>query len=282
MEIRMADHMGMCFGVRDAIDLAHALAARAPLTVLGDLVHNPDVVAALDAAGVAKARTLDEVHTPNVLLTAHGTSDRVKLSLRDRGKEVHDATCPLVTRAHVALRKLVEEGRHPVVVGKQDHVEVRGLVGDLDEHTVIQTEADLERLAARMERTPAARLGVVAQTTQPLPRVLGLVAALRRRYPLADVRFVDTVCQPTKDRQSALRRLVEEADAVVVVGGPDSNNSRELADLARSLGRAAYRVTGADELRADWFAGCRVVGLTAGTSTPDGVIDEVRRRLERF
>ena len=282
MRVQMADHMGMCFGVRDAIDLAYSLANRGPLTVLGDLVHNPDVVAALDAAGVAKSRTLDEVSTSAVLLTAHGTSDRVKLQLRERGKEVHDATCPLVTRAHVALRKLVEDGRYPIVIGQPDHVEVRGLVGDLDEHTVIQTEADLGQLAKRVERDPDARLGVVAQTTQPLPRVLALVEALRRRYPRADVRFIDTVCQPTKDRQAALRQLVEEVDVVVVVGGPDSNNSRKLAELARSLGRPAYRVSGAEELQPAWFSRCRVVGLTAGTSTPDEVIEAVRRRLEQF
>ena len=276
MRVRMADHMGMCFGVRDAIDLAHGLAARGPLTVLGDLVHNPDVVAALDAAGVVKAQDLDEIYTPAVLLTAHGTSDRVKLRLREGGKEVHDATCPLVTRAHVALRKLVDEGRHPVVIGQADHVEVRGLVGDLDEYTVIQTEDDLESL----EAWHSARLGVVAQTTQPLADVLALVEAIRRRYPSADMRFVDTVCQPTKDRQSSLRRLAEESDVVVVVGGPDSNNSRKLRELARSLGRPAYQVSRADELRAEWFAGCHIVGLTAGTSTPEDAIDEVRRRLE--
>jgi 4-hydroxy-3-methylbut-2-enyl diphosphate reductase len=281
MQVRIAEHLGMCFGVRDAVELAHAVAARGPLTVLGDIVHNPDVVAALDAAGVVKARTPDEVRTPAVLLTAHGTSDRIKLRLRERGNEVHDATCPLVTRAHLALRRLVEEGRHPVVIGRPDHVEVRGLVGDLDEHTVLQTEADLGLLAGRMGRDPAARLGVVAQTTQPLADVIALVEALRRRYPRADVRFVDTVCQPTKDRQAAVHRLCEGVEAVVVVGGPDSNNSRKLADLARSLGRPAYRVAGADEIDPAWFAGLRTVGLTAGTSTPDSVIEAVRHRLEQ-
>ena len=282
MQVRIADHMGMCFGVRDAIEMAHSLAGRGPLTVLGDLVHNPDVVAALDAAGVSKASSSDDVETAAVLLTAHGTSDLVKLRLRERGKEVHDATCPLVTRAHVALRNLVAEGRFPIVVGEADHVEVRGMVGDLAEFSVIRSEADLEQLADRLERRPDDRLGVVAQTTQPLAGVLALVEALRRRFPLADVRFVDTVCQPTKDRQSALRRLVEEADVVVVVGGADSNNSRKLAELARSLGRSAHRVAGVGELRPAWFSGCEVVGLTAGTSTPNHVIAEVRGWIERL
>src|SRR5581483_9756444 len=116
------------------------------------------------------------------------------------------------------------------------------------------------------------RLGIVAQTTQPLEKVLELVAAIRRRFPAADIRFIDTVCQPTKDRQEALRRLAAGTDVVVVVGGPESNNSRKLTELARRLGRPAYQVADADELRREWFADARVVGLTAGTSTPDRVI----------
>jgi 4-hydroxy-3-methylbut-2-enyl diphosphate reductase len=168
----------------------------------------------------------------------------------------------------------VAEERHPVVIGQANHVEVRGLVGDLADYTVVLSEADLDRLKGR------ARLGVVAQTTQPIEHVLDLVEAMRRRFPTADVRFVDTVCQPTKDRQEALRRLAAETDAVVVVGGPDSNNSRKLTELARELGRPAYQVASAAELRPEWFTGVRLIGVTAGTSTPDRVIDEVRAWLE--
>ena len=280
MQVRMAEHLGMCFGVRDAIELALDLTRQGPLTILGDLVHNPDVVARLDAAGAVRAQDRREVRTPAVLLTAHGTADRVKRQLGEQGLEVHDATCPLVARVHLALARLVAEGRHPVVIGQPRHVEVRGLVGDLDDCTVVNDLADLAQLDARLERDPATRLGVVAQTTQPLERVQELVAALRARFPRADVRFLDTVCQPTKDRQEALRRLAAECDAVVVVGGPDSNNSRKLAELARQLGRPAYQVANASELRPEWFTAGAVVGLTAGTSTPDEVIEGVRAWLE--
>jgi 4-hydroxy-3-methylbut-2-enyl diphosphate reductase len=280
MQVRLADHFGMCFGVRDAIDLALGLTRRGPLTILGDLVHNPDVVARMDAAGAVRVQDQDDIHTPAVLLTAHGVADRVRLELNQRGLAVHDATCPLVTRAHRALARLVAEGRHPVVIGQPQHVEVRGLVGDLDDYTIIQDESDLEQLAVRVEREPALRPGVVSQTTQPLERVLKLVEAMRRRLPRTDIHFVDTVCQPTKDRQQALRDLAAQTDVVVVVGGPDSNNSRKLAELARSLGRPAYLVARTSELRPEWFANCSVVGLTAGTSTPDSVIDEVRAWLE--
>jgi len=270
MEVRLAEHLGMCFGVRDAIDMALGLAGMGPVTGPGDLVHNPDVVAAMEAAGARRATRQDEVKTGRVLLTAHGTADRVKSQIVNDGLEVHDAACPLVTRVHLAVKKLVQEGRHPVVIGQPGHVEVLGLTGDLDEFTVLAEEADVERLAGK------ARLGIVAQTTQPLERVLELVTAVRQRFPGADVRFIDTVCQPTKDRQNALRQLATGTDVVIVVGGPDSNNSRKLTELARKLGRTAYRVANATELRPEWFEGAKVVGLTAGTSTPDDVIKQVQ------
>lgn len=274
MEVRMAEHYGMCFGVKDAVDLALRLTRQGPLTILGDLVHNPDVVRQFDAAGAARTHRPEEVLTRAVLLTAHGTPDRVKLRLREEGKQVFDAVCPLVKRVHLALDKLIAEGRHPVVVGQAGHVEVRGLVGDLGDYSIVLEESDLEQLVGKP------KLGVVAQTTQRLEHVQQLVAAMRRRFPEVDIRFVDTVCQPTKDRQEALGRLVDECDAVVVVGGPDSNNSRKLTELARKAGRPAYQVANAAELQRDWFLDIGVVGLTAGTSTPERVIEEVRAWLE--
>jgi 4-hydroxy-3-methylbut-2-enyl diphosphate reductase len=274
MEVRMAEHYGMCFGVRDAVDLALRLTRQGPLTILGDLVHNPDVVSQLDSAGAVRSQRLEEVQTRAVLLTAHGTADRVKHQLREQGRQLFDAVCPLVKRVHLALDKLIAEGRHPVIVGQAGHVEVRGLVGDLKDYTIVLEESDLDQLAGRT------RLGVVAQTTQRLEHVDNLVAAMRRRFPEADIRYVDTVCQPTKDRQEALSRLIDECDAVVVVGGPDSNNSRKLTELAQTAGRPAYQVASAAELRREWFQGVGIVGLTAGTSTPERVIDEVRTWLE--
>lgn len=274
MEVRLAEHYGMCFGVRDAIDLALRLTRQGPVTILGDLVHNPDVVSEMETAGATRAQLPEEVRTRAVLLTAHGTADHVKRQLRADGRQLFDAVCPLVRRVHKALDKIVAEGRHPVVIGQTGHVEVRGLVGDLDEYTIILDEADLGQLEGRE------RLGIVAQTTQPLEQVRQLVDRMRQRFPAADIAFFDTVCQPTKDRQEAMRRLAEGSDVVVVVGGPHSNNSRKLTELARSLGRPAYQVACAAELRSEWFAGARVVGLTAGTSTPDQVIHSVRSWLE--
>lgn len=280
MIVRLAEHQGMCFGVRDAISLALELAGEGPVTILGDLVHNPDVVAQLDQAGAVRVRQLSQVETQAVLLTAHGASNRVKLQLRLAGKEVHDATCPLVTRAHLALAKLVADGYFPVIVGQRDHVEVRGLAGDFDDHLVILDEADIAPLVERFGRQAGARIGIVAQTTQTIEHVREIVASVKKQLPLAEVRFIDTVCQPTKDRQEALRDLTEETDVIVVVGGPESNNSRKLAEMARRSGKPAYQVSGIHDLRPEWFRGASVVGLTAGTSTPDAVIASVREWLE--
>jgi 4-hydroxy-3-methylbut-2-en-1-yl diphosphate reductase len=274
MEVRMAEHYGMCFGVKDALALALEVARREPVTVLGDLVHNDDVVAELAAAGAVRAVRVEDVQTGAVVLTAHGTAQRIQLQLRADGREIHDAACPLVTRVHTAVAKLVAERRHPVIIGQAGHVEVRGIVDDLPESTVVLQEADLDRLAGKH------RLGVVAQTTQPIDHVHRLVAAMRRRFPRADIRFIDTVCQPTKDRQEAMARLAAECPVIVVVGGPDSNNSRKLTEMARKRGRRAYQVANASELREEWFLGVDSVGLTAGTSTPDHIIAEIKSMLE--
>lgn len=278
MEVRLAEHLGMCFGVRDAVDLALRLTRQGPLTILGDLVHNPEVVAQMDAAGATRVREPQEIRTRALLLTAHGTSRRVKLQLREQGHQVHDATCPLVKRAHLAVLKLARDGYHPVIVGQEGHVEVRGLVGDLDAYTILLSDDDLPRLDAVVRR--GTKLGIAAQTTQPLTLVRRMVDAVQARFPGTEVKFVDTVCQPTKDRQEAMHRLAAESDVIVVVGGPESNNSRKLTELARSLGRPSYQVASAADLRTEWFTGKRVVGLTAGTSTPDATITAVRQWLE--
>jgi 4-hydroxy-3-methylbut-2-enyl diphosphate reductase len=232
----------------------------------------------MDQAGAARTSRPEDVKTRALLLTAHGTSQGIKNDLREKGHQVHDATCPLVKRAHLALAKLVAEGRHPVVIGEASHVEVRGLVGDLDQCSIVLNEADLVRLDEWASR--GCKFGIVSQTTQPLSVVFNLVDAIRRRFPANDIRFVDTVCQPTKDRQESMERLVAEVDVIVVVGGPDSNNSRKLTELARRLGRPAYQVASASELRPEWFQSVEIVGLTAGTSTPDRAIEEVRTWLE--
>src|SRR6185369_404877 len=224
MQIVRATHLGMCFGVRDAIALALERADAGALTILGDLVHNPTVLSALQAKGIAVAQDAAHVTTATVMVTAHGTSERTLARTRAMGLTVVEATCPLVRVAHSAVLTLAREGCHVVIVGQRDHVEVRGLTGDLDPDAFDVVLDDADVLA--LEEHP--RLGVAAQTTQPLEKVGRLVDLIRRRFPQSDVRVLDTVCRPTKERQSAAVEMARQADVVIVVGGRSSNNTREL------------------------------------------------------
>jgi len=269
MKILRAQHLGMCFGVRDAIELALKEAATHPLTVLGDLVHNETVLADLRARGIKVAQRAEAVDTRAVMVTAHGASQAALRRARGYGFELTEATCPLVLVAHQAVARLVAQGYHPVLVGKRDHVEVRGMTEDLAEYDVVLSEEDVLALKERP------RYGVAAQTTQPIAKVRGLVELLRQRFPASDVRFVDTVCRPTKERQNAAVEISRQADAVVVIGGLHSNNTRELvATCSRYCARVHHVQTVAD-LRPAWFNGVATVGLTAGTSTPDQIIEDI-------
>jgi len=276
MKIIRAEHLGMCFGVRDAIALALNQAQAQPLTILGELVHNETVLASLQQKGIRIEHQPAVVTTPTVMITAHGASERMMKRVRERGLNVVEATCPLVHFAHRAVAKLVEEGYHPIIIGRRDHVEVRGLTEDLPEVDVVLGETDVDAIREHP------RFGVAAQTTQPIERVRHLISLIRRRFPNSEIRFIDTVCQPTKQRQSAAIELAKQCDVVVVIGGANSNNTRELvATCSRHCGRVHHVQTAAD-LRPEWFAGAETVGITAGTSTPDAAIDAVERRVRQL
>ena len=273
MKLLRATHLGMCFGVRDAIALAQSEAARQPLTILGELVHNETVLADLRARGIAIAPHHPDAATPTVMVTAHGASDTAIAAVRARGHHVLEATCPLVRVAHRAVQALVRDGFHPIIIGQRGHVEVRGLTEDLAECDIVLTEADVAVLRERP------RFGIASQTTQPIERVRQLVAVIRACFPQSEVRFVDTVCQPTKQRQTAAEDLARASDVVLVIGGAQSNNTRELvATCARHCPRV-HHVQGPDDLRPEWFIDVETVGLTAGTSTPDATIVAVEQAL---
>lgn len=273
MRILRAAHLGMCFGVRDAIELAERHGDTAPLTVLGDLVHNDAVLARLRSKGIASAKDPAIVTTRTVMVTAHGTSARSLARTRALGLEVVDATCPLVHVAHRAVQALVRDGYHPVIVGQRGHVEVRGMTEDLDAFDVVLDETDVDKL------TPRPRFGVAAQTTQPIETVRRLLGCIQRRFPRSDVRFIDTVCRPTKQRQTAAIDLAREADVVIVVGGASSNNTRQLVETCARYCARVHHVQSDGDLCVDWFQGADAVGLTAGTSTPDDVVDRVESRI---
>jgi len=274
MIIKIASHYGMCFGVRDALALAETTARRGPVSILGQLVHNPIVRSRLNSLG-AEEISLDSpsASQTEVMITAHGASDTDRSRWQQGGYHVTDATCPLVRRAHHQLRQLVLQGFHPVVIGTPGHVEVRGLTGDFPGARVIESDLDLPSLP---EDVP---LGIISQTTQPITKVLALVHRLRQLRPRQNIRFCDTVCQPTKDRQQALHELCGEVDVMVVIGGRNSNNTRHLLTEARSQGIEAYHVECADDLRKEWFEKADCVGITAGTSTLPETVEAVRQRL---
>jgi 4-hydroxy-3-methylbut-2-en-1-yl diphosphate reductase len=277
MKVILAQHYGVCFGVRDAIKQAEDLARRGELTILGELVHNPIAKERLTALGAVES-SLDARSSPTkkVMITAHGASDRARAMWRERGHEVVDGTCPLVHQAHQALFELARAGFHPTVIGKRGHVEVRGLIGDLPEASVLESEDDLRSLPTMP------RYGVVSQTTQPIEYVNAMVAALKRERPQALVEFRDTVCQPTKNRQTALRALLQEVEAVVVVGGRNSNNTLQLLKACQAAGKRAFHIERVEELQADWFDGLDSIGLTAGTSTLKQTVASVREWLEQL
>lgn len=276
-ELILAEHLGLCFGVRDAIELARQEGSKGPLTILGSLAHHPHIVEDLESRGI---RTLSNPEGlawgERVMITAHGASDRRIQDLKAQGHEVLEATCPLVRQAHQALRQMIQEGRHPVIIGIRDHVEVRGMTEDLEHYDVVLTEKEIDTLPFHP------RIGVVAQTTQPTLRVEALTERLQRRHPNADVRLINTVCRPTRQRQEAADQLARRCDVIIVVGGPNSNNTRELVASCGRYGAQVHRVTEASELQASWFDRAARVGLTAGTSAPDAIVAGVLSRLQSW
>lgn len=277
MRVLIAEELGFCFGVRDALAVARTVEDPQAVTVHGELVHNEAVLAELDARGLRRQaeaqRTIPA--TPRVLITAHGVSDRERARLRAAGRILIDTTCPLVKRVHTAAQRLAQDGFLVVVLGKRGHVEVRGIVEDLEHFVVVERESEICAWSD-------ARIGVVCQTTLPVATATALTARIRELNPHAEVRFADTVCDPTKRRIAAIADLAPQVDAFVIVGGKHSNNTHQLVLLARQHGVRTVHVQSADDLDPAWFAGCQVVGLGAGTSTLDITIAEVHDALLRI
>ncbi len=275
MRIIKAEVLGMCFGVRDALAILAEVPAPERVTIHGELVHNETVLAQLNERGFQMIKETTRRPLPmtdTVLVTAHGVSDRERQRLISAGKHIVDTTCPLVNAHHEAALKLRDEDRHVLVIGKRGHVEVQGIVEDLSSFDVIQSVGEVRHY-------PFAKLGIMCQTTSPARLVRDIRDAVAESNPSADIRFINTVCHPTTDHQKALETLLRQVQAVVVVGGRNSNNTRELAARCREEGVRAFHIQSAEDLDPDWFDGLEVVGLTAGTSTLDTTIDEVYEAL---
>jgi len=279
MQVLLANPRGFCAGVDRAIAIVEqALAAfGAPIYVRHEVVHNRFVVDELRGKGAVFVESLDDVPDgATVVFSAHGVAPSVRAEAAERGLDVFDATCPLVTKVHVEVAKRHAEGREIVMIGHAGHPEVEGTMGQCPGGVyLVESIADVEALVVR---NPS-RLAYVTQTTLSVDDAASIVSALRARFPGIAGPKRDDICYATQNRQDAVRAMSGNVDVVIVVGSPNSSNSNRLREVAAHRGARAYMVDDASELQPAWIAGARRVGVTAGASAPELLVQRVIARL---
>lgn len=275
MRIELAKHAGYCFGVRDAVELALESAKRyGTVYMLGDIVHNETVVKKLAEAGVRVVKDLAEAQGAPLLFRAHGTAVDVWKMATDQNLSVLDGTCPLVSKIHSEVRELASEGRKVVIVGDHGHDEVVGIASQVPDVVVVSGPEEAEALP-RMRRC-----GVVSQSTQILDNVTAVLNVLYRK--VVDLRFINTICFPTRLNQDEIRDLAANNDVVIIVGSFTSANTKRLTTIAASLNPRSHQVRSAADLVPEWFDGASSVGVSAGASTPDETIHSVIARIREI
>ncbi len=278
-EVVLAEPRGFCAGVDRAIEIVERALKKfgAPIYVRHEIVHNTYVVDDLKAKGAIFIEDLADVPPGATLVfSAHGVSQAVRLEAKQRGFQVFDATCPLVTKVHVEVAKLHREGYDFIMIGHKGHPEVEGTMGQLNEG--IYLVEDVEGVAS-VEVKQSERLAVVTQTTLSVDDAAEILAAVKRRFPTVREPKQQDICYATQNRQDAVKVLAREVDIVIVVGSPTSSNSNRLRELAQRLGTPAYMVDAPSDLKLEWFDGKRAVGLTAGASAPDILVQQVIAQL---
>ena len=282
MDILLANPRGFCAGVERAISIVErALELHgAPIYVRHEVVHNKYVVDDLRAKGAIFVEELDEVPPGStVIFSAHGVSRAVREEADGRGLRVFDATCPLVTKVHVEVAKMRDAGREIVMIGHRGHPEVEGTMGQASGGMhLVETVDDVARLSVADQ----ARLAYVTQTTLSVDDAASIVDALRRRFPDIVGPKKDDICYATQNRQDAVKFMAPRSDLVIVVGSPNSSNSNRLREVADALGTEAYMVDNATQLRPEWLAGKRRIGVTAGASAPEVLVRAVIERLREL
>ena len=280
VEVLLAEPRGFCAGVDRAIEIVERALAKfgAPIYVRHEIVHNTYVVNDLKAKGAIFIEDLDEVPPGATLIfSAHGVSRAVQLEAAARGFQVFDATCPLVTKVHVEVAKLHKEGFEFIMIGHKGHPEVEGTMGQLEDGIhLVEDVADV----ARVRPAQTEKLAVVTQTTLSVDDAAQIAAAIKARFPNVREPKQQDICYATQNRQDAVKVLSAQVDVVIVVGSPTSSNSNRLAELARKLGTPSYMVDSADELQPVWFEGAQHVGLTAGASAPEILVNQVLDRIK--
>ena len=270
-KITLAAAAGFCFGVKKAIDVAEQMDEA---FIFGSLIHNPQEVARLDALGKHIVSSLDAVKGNQVIITAHGLDIKKIDEMKARQMDIIDTTCPLVTHIYRMGLKMQAKGLRVVIVGDPSHVEVKGIASRMQDPLIIYKEEDLALVPE------GSKVGVVSQSTLLLEKFDHFVELLKARC--SEVEAANTICKPTKDRQTSAKALSQEVDVMVVIGGYNSSNTHKLADVAaQRLGPAnTHHIETAQELKQEWFDGKAHVGVTAGASTPDYLIEEVMKAIE--
>jgi (E)-4-hydroxy-3-methyl-but-2-enyl pyrophosphate reductase len=278
MKVLLAEHAGFCMGVQRAIDLAHKTASVAigPVFVLHEIVHNKSVVRDLDERGVRSVDSVDEVECGTLIISAHGVSPDVIQKAKGKGLTVVDTTCPLVSKIDRIVKKLAGAGYTILLLGDKDHAEVKGLKGVVPEHTIVfRYEEEIDTLPEL-----SGAVALVSQTTQNIKYFEKVVEKVRKRYPQAEV--YNTICDATEKRQGAALELGQMVDLMITVGSRNSANSKRLQEVASTVVPRSYLVDNATELDPEWFRGVETVGVTAGASTPDVLIEGVIERIKQI
>ncbi|MBK9346792.1 MAG: 4-hydroxy-3-methylbut-2-enyl diphosphate reductase [Burkholderiales bacterium] len=278
-EILLAEPRGFCAGVDRAIEIVERALQKfgAPIYVRHEIVHNTYVVNDLKAKGAVFIESLDDVPPGATLVfSAHGVPKAVQLDAQARGFQIFDATCPLVTKVHMEVAKLHKEGFEFIMIGHKGHPEVEGTMGQLPNGIhLVEDVADV----ARVQPAQTDKLAVVTQTTLSVDDAAEIAAAVKARFPNVRPPKQQDICYATQNRQDAVKIMSPQVDIVIVVGSPTSSNSNRLAELARKLGVSSYMIDSADELQSGWFEGKTRVGLTAGASAPEILVNQVIERL---
>ena len=274
MKILLAKDAGYCFGVRDAVNLAYDTAKKhGDVYMLGDIVHNESVVADLNKAGAKVVKNIDEVPDGKpILFRAHGTSVETWKNAQSKDMNIIDATCPLVEEIHDEVKKLSKEGRKIIVIGDHGHDEVVGIASQVSDAIIVSNIEEAMKLR-KMKKA-----GVVSQSTQTIENVQKIISIIMTK--VYDLNFVNTICFPTKRNQNQIKDLAKQCDVMIVIGSFTSANSKRLTLLAEEINDRSYQVTNADEIKVEWFTGAKTVGLSAGASTPDNIIDDVLNKIK--
>ena len=276
MKVFVAKDAGYCFGVRDAVNLAYDTAEQnGDVYMLGHIVHNENVVQDLDSAGAKVINSLDDVPEDKpILFRAHGTPVETWDDAYTKQINIVDATCPLVLEIHVEVKKLESEGRRIIIIGDHGHDEVVGIASQVKDAIIVSSPEEAQALRKTK------RAGVVSQSTQTIENVQEIINIIMTK--VFDLRFVNTICYPTKRNQSQIKELANQCDVMIVIGSFTSANSKRLTALAKEKNAHSFQVTCADEIDAVWLKDVETVGVSAGASTPDKIIDEVLTKIKEI